>query len=146
MTPDVNVLVAASRSDHSHHVPALAWLQTALASCVHGRGFTVLPMVAVSYLRIVTNSRVFVNPTPLADAQIFLNAVLVTPGVQMPGTGAEWPIFEHLCAEYGLQGNDVQDAWIAAAVRANHELLVTFDRGFKRWLSARELTVLASGA
>ena len=144
MTPDVNVLLAASRSDHPHHTPALVWLETALASCVQGRSFAVLPMVAVSYLRLVTNSRVFVNPTPLAEAQTFLNFVL-SHGMAMPGTGPEWPIFEHLCAEYDLRGNDIQDAWIAAAVRANHEHLVTFDRGFKRWLSARELTVLIAG-
>ncbi len=31
MTPDVNVLVAASRQDHPHHGPALRWLETARA-------------------------------------------------------------------------------------------------------------------
>ena len=33
MTPDVNVLVAASRSDHPHHWVAHSWLQDALAAC-----------------------------------------------------------------------------------------------------------------
>jgi uncharacterized protein len=32
MTPDVNVLVAASRSDHPHHGPALTWLDAARPS------------------------------------------------------------------------------------------------------------------
>ena len=32
MTPDVNILVAASRQDHPHHAPALAWLEQAIAS------------------------------------------------------------------------------------------------------------------
>jgi len=26
MTPDVNILVAASRIDHPHHIAALSWL------------------------------------------------------------------------------------------------------------------------
>lgn len=145
MTPDVNVLVAASRADHPHHTPALAWLEEALDSCAQGRSVAVLPMVAVSYLRLVTNARVFVRPTPLLEAQAFLRAVLQVPGANMPAAGPEWPVFEHLCAEHGLQGNDIQDAWIAAAVRANREHLVTFDRGFRRWLSARELTLLEPG-
>jgi TIR domain len=37
MTPDVNVLVAASRSDHPHHGPALTWLDAALDDCEKGR-------------------------------------------------------------------------------------------------------------
>jgi hypothetical protein len=31
MTPDVNVLVAASRADHPHHQTALTWLTQAMA-------------------------------------------------------------------------------------------------------------------
>jgi predicted nucleic acid-binding protein len=46
------------------------------------------------------------------------------------------------CTEHDLTGNGVPDAWIAAAVHANHEHLVTFDRGFARLLARRELTIL----
>jgi predicted nucleic acid-binding protein len=31
MAPDINVLLGASRSDHPHHVPALKWLNRAVA-------------------------------------------------------------------------------------------------------------------
>lgn len=31
MTPDVNVLIAASRSDHPHHKAAYAWLEETYA-------------------------------------------------------------------------------------------------------------------
>ena len=33
MTPDVNVLVAASRTDHPHHAAARQWLEEALPAC-----------------------------------------------------------------------------------------------------------------
>jgi hypothetical protein len=53
MTPDVNVLVAASRSDHPHHAVARAWLETALAAAgtSSGPAFTLMPMVVVSFDR-----------------------------------------------------------------------------------------------
>lgn len=142
MTPDVNVLVAASRSDHPHHDAALAWLEAALDEAARGQTVAVLPMVGVSFLRLVTNPRVFVHPTPIGDAWVFLRAVLGCPGVEMPSLGPEWPFLERLCEQYGLVGNDITDAWIAAAVTANHDHLVSFDRGFRRWLTAAQFTLL----
>jgi predicted nucleic acid-binding protein len=45
MTPDVNVLVAASRSDHPHHAVARAWLEQAVGAAGNGAAFTLMPMV-----------------------------------------------------------------------------------------------------
>ena len=59
--------------------------------------------------------------------------------------GPEWTLCVRLCAEHDLAGNDIPAAWIAAAVRTSHEHLVTFDRGFQRFLTARELTILEPG-
>lgn len=76
MTPDVNVLVAASRSDHPHHSVAIRWLEDSLDACALGQGLALLPMVAAGFLHLVTHPRVFVEPTPLAAAQQFLAALL----------------------------------------------------------------------
>lgn len=83
MTPDVNVLVAASRSDHPHHGIARTWLEEALAAAGQGSPFTLTPMVLASVLRLVTSSKIFVQPTPTADAIAFLDATLAMPGVQL---------------------------------------------------------------
>jgi predicted nucleic acid-binding protein len=40
MTPDVNVLVAASRADHPHHGVARAWLEAAVGSSETGAALT----------------------------------------------------------------------------------------------------------
>ena len=72
MTPDVNVLVAASRSDHPHHKVALRWLEGAVAEAAAGRGLLLLPLVVASFLRLVTHPKVFVAPTPIADAVGFV--------------------------------------------------------------------------
>ncbi|GAB5537482.1 MAG: type II toxin-antitoxin system VapC family toxin [Rubricoccaceae bacterium] len=142
MTPDVNVLVAASRTDHPHHAVALGWLNRALADCATGARFSVLPMVAAGTVRLVTHPRVFASPTPTPDALAFVQAVLDAPGVEIPGLGDEWAAFVDLCQTHALTGNTVPDAWIAAAVRDHHEHLVTFDRGFRRLLPQNRLTVL----
>lgn len=142
MTPDVNVLVAASRQDHPHHAPALAWLEQAIANGETGTPLALLPMVAAGFLRLATHPRVFVMPTPLQDAQAFLDAVLAAPGVSLAPLGGEWAHFSALCARHGLTGNAIPDAWIAAAAQYHHLHLVTFDKGFRKLLKPSAVTVL----
>jgi toxin-antitoxin system PIN domain toxin len=142
MTPDVNVLVAASRSDHPHHQPALVWLEEALDDSQRGRTLTLLPMVSAGFLRLVSHPKVFVQPTPIETALAFLRAVFDSPGVELAQLGTEWPLFDRLCEQYRLTGNDIPDAWIAAAVQINHFRLVSFDKGFRRFLKNSEFTLL----
>ncbi|MGH8645920.1 MAG: TA system VapC family ribonuclease toxin [Gammaproteobacteria bacterium] len=142
MTPDVNVLVAGSRADHPYHGAALAWLDAALEHCEKGRPLAIYPMVAAGFLRLVTHPKVFVQPTPHDAALAFLRAVLNSPGVEMPRLGSEWPVFERLYEHHRLTGNDIPDAWIAAAVLAHHDHLVSFDKGFRRFLKTNEFTLL----
>jgi uncharacterized protein len=145
VTPDVNVLVAASRSDHPHHKDAIVWLKRAIAACRGGASVEILPMIASGFLRLVTHPKVFAHPTPTDDALAFLDALLATPGVEMPGLGGEWTTLRQMCGEAKLTGNDIPDAWIAAAVRTLGSHLVTFDRGFSKRLGKRELTILPDG-
>ena len=144
MTPDVNVLIAASRTDHPHHNVAYTWLKGSIAACEVGATFKLMPMVTASFLRLVTNPRIFVQPTPIEDAVEFLDALLAMPGVDMPATGGEWPILRQLCMMQRLTANDVPDAWLAAAVIAHSEHLVTFDADFKKLLTPNQLTLLSS--
>lgn len=142
MTPDLNVLLAASRSDHSQHKPALVWLQQAVDRCDTGGSIELLPMVTAGFLRLSTNTRLFANPTPIAAAVAFVDSLLAIPGVVMSELGREWPTLRQLSCDLKLAANDITDAWIAAAVRTIGGHLVTFDRGFTRLLSRVELTVL----
>ena len=142
MTPDVNVLIAASRSDHPLHKTAYACLDDAIAACVNGASLRLMPMVAASFLRLVTNSKIFVYPTPVKEAVGFLDALVTKPGVEMPALGAEWPLFRQLCVEKKLTANDIPDAWLAAAVLQLGEHLVTFDADFRKLLRRTQLTVL----
>lgn len=144
MTPDVNVLVAASRSDHPHHKIAYAWLEQAASSCADGATLRLMPMVVASFLRLVTNAKIFIHPTPIENAVEFLDALFAVPGVEAPYLGAEWPIMRQLCLEKKLAANDIPDAWLAAAVIQLGEHLVTFDTDFKKLLKRSQVTVLVS--
>jgi toxin-antitoxin system PIN domain toxin len=142
-TPDVNVLIAASRSDHPHHKIAFSVLNDAVAACGKGGSLKLIPMVVASFLRLVTNPRIFVQPTPVETAISFIDALLAIPGIEMPALGTEWPIFRQLCIEKSLAANDIPDAWLAAAVIQLGEHLVTFDADFKKLLKRTQVTVLS---
>ncbi len=142
MTPDVNVLVAASRSDHPHHDGARQWLENALAAAAQGSPFTLMPMVLASMLRLVTSAKIFVQPTPAADAVAFLDAILAMPGVRLASLKDEWPALRRLCLDKQLAGNDLPDAWLAAAVLQHSEHLVSFDRDLRKLLGRSQFTQL----
>ena len=48
-----------------------------------------------------------------------------------------------LCRQHQLTGNAISDGWIAAAVLARQENLVTLDRDFVAMLPPRQLTLLS---
>lgn len=145
MAPDINVLLAASRTDHPHHRAALGWLRQAIAACDAGGSIEILPMVSAGFLRLATHPKIFVNPTPVEAAVRFIDSLLAVAGAEMPAIGPQWPLLKRTAIEQGLAANDIPDAWIAAAIKTIGGHLVTFDRGFVRLLGRSELTVLDSG-
>lgn len=142
MTPDVNVLVAASRSDHPHHAVARSWLERALSAGASGAAFTLMPMVLASFLRLVTSPKIFQRPTPIDEAVRFVDALLASSGVQLAPLGPEWPKLRQLCIDKQLSGNDLPDAWLAAATLQFGEHLVSFDRGFRKLVGRSQFTLL----
>ena len=91
MAPDLNVLLAASRSDHPHHLLSLDWLNRTLAACEAGESLEILPLVAAGFLRLATHPEEFKVPMPIGDAVAFIDALLARPGTHMPEVGREWP-------------------------------------------------------
>ncbi|MFM7705065.1 MAG: TA system VapC family ribonuclease toxin [Rubrivivax sp.] len=143
MTPDVNVLVAASRSDHPHHAVARHWLEKAIGAAGAGASFTLMPMVLASFLRLVTSAKIFQQATPVEDAVAFVDALVAAPGVHLEALGPEWSTLRQLCLARQLSGNDLPDAWLAAAVVHRGEHLVSFDRDFRKLLGRAQFTLLA---
>ena len=99
MTPDVNVLVAAFRGDHSHHDVARGWFTQARELCAQGRqSLILLPMVVAGFLRLVTNSRVFKDPDTVEDAIAFLDTIAETPGVELAFAAANGRCYAIRCS------------------------------------------------
>ncbi|MFN0302745.1 MAG: hypothetical protein ACKVQU_20615 [Burkholderiales bacterium] len=83
MTPDVNVLVAGFRADHSHHETARTGLTKARRDCSQGsESLTLLSMVVTGFVRLVTNRRVFIDPDSVEDAIAFIDTVLESPATR----------------------------------------------------------------
>ena len=142
MTPDVNVLVAASRSDHPHHDIARAWLENAAAAAATGSALILMPMVLASFLRLVTSAKIFQDPTPIEAAVGFIDALLAVPGVHLAALGPEWPRLRQLCLDKQLARISLPDAWLAAATMHLGEHLVSFDRDFRKLLGRSQFTLL----
>lgn len=113
-------------------------------ACADGASLKLMPMVVASFLRLVTNAKIFVKPTPVEEAVGFIDALLTMPGVEMPSLGVEWPLLRQLCLTKKLTANDIPDAWLAASVVQLGEHLVTFDADFKKLLIRTQVTVLAA--
>jgi toxin-antitoxin system PIN domain toxin len=146
MTPDVNVLVAAARSDHPHHDVARAWLEDTLAGAASESVCMLMPMVLAGFLRLVTSPKIFKRPTPIEEAIDFVDTLLTIPGVQLAELGPEWKRLRKLCLDKKLSGNEVPDAWLAAAVAQRGEHLVSFDRDFRKLLPRGQFTQLVGAA
>ena len=128
---DVNVLVAANRADLPQHQAVKGWLEQSL----DGASTVGLPSASlVGYLRLVTNHRVFVQPTSPDDALAFCDAVLAAPAARRvsPGPG-HWARFRGLVSELALRANDLPDAHLAALALEHDATLATSDRGFARF-------------
>jgi toxin-antitoxin system PIN domain toxin len=95
-------------------------------------------LVLASFIRVVTNARVFDRPMPLeralASAEALRsrpNCVLVTPGPR------HWEIFSRLCREAGARGNIVADAYLAALAIESGSEWITTDRDYARFAGLR---------
>lgn len=146
MTPDVNVLVAAARNEHVHHVPAVAWLERAVRRATPLGPLVLLPVVLTGYLRVMQLRSAFPVRVSPVESLHFVDALVRRPNVVVATLGPEWPRFANLYLRHTPEGGAVTDAWIAAAVLHLGEHLATFDRRFHRLLPDPQLTVLDSAA
>jgi uncharacterized protein len=132
---DVNVLVDGFRSSAPAHPQVRGWLEAAVEG---PEQIALLPQVASAFVRIVTNRRIFTEPTPPEEAIAFVDALLTAPRALLvsPGRG-RWAIFVGLVRGQHLTGDDVPDAFIASAAIDLGATLVTSDRGFRRFPGLR---------
>lgn len=128
---DVNVFVYAFRQDSADHAVATTWLEELVN---RDEPFGISELVLSSFLRIVTNPRVFVAPSTLDLALAFTDQIRNRPNsVTITPQAAHWDISTRLCREIGAAGSLVPDAYFAAlAIESNCEWIST-DRDYHRF-------------
>ncbi len=112
---DVNVLVYACRTDSTHHREAMSYLDE-----LGSRSETIAwhPQMFASLIRIVTNGRVFAQPSKVTDCKLFLDDIISFPGalsIRESSTFVE--TFLELIQTYNVTGPEVSDYyWAALAI------------------------------
>lgn len=128
LMPDVNVLVYAHRADETVHQSYRHWL----TAVVNGpQPFALSVLVAVGFVRIVTNARIYPVPTPLATALAVIDQLVDHPRCRLvtPSQG-HWRQVGELCRLTKASGKRVADAQHAAVARAEGCTWVTRDGDF----------------
>jgi uncharacterized protein len=131
LMPDVNVLVYAHRQDEARHEAYRAWLERMVDGA---EPFTLSVLVAVGFIRVVTNERIFPDPTPLPVAFAVIERLRAHPRcrVATPGAGHLDDV-ERLCRATGATGKHVADAQHAALAIAEGATWVSRDDDFARF-------------
>jgi uncharacterized protein len=131
LIPDVNILVYAHREDEAVHAPYADWLKR-LVDGPEPFGLSVL--VAVGFLRIVTNARIFLDPTPLPVALAAVEQLIGHPRCRMIAPDAShFEEVARLCRATTATGKQVADAQHAAVTIAEGGTWVTRDADFARF-------------
>ena len=128
---DVNVLLYAMRSDLSQHQTMRDWLESVRSD---RQSVALFPPVLVGLIRIATNPRIFVHPSPPGAVISFVRALQTTPGFEiLPTTERVVEMTLDLCEQADAKGNLVQDAFLAAHAIEHGCIWVTTDRDFSRF-------------
>jgi len=131
LMPDVNILVYAHRDDEKRHLPYAKWLKALIDG---PEPFALSILVAARFLRMVTNRRIYPDPTPPAIALAAIEQIsghprcrIVTP----PATHLSDIL--QLCRSVSAQGKLIADAQHAALAIAEGCTWVTADGDFARF-------------
>ena len=127
---DVNLWVYAFRADSPLHAAARAELEDVSRS----QRYLFCPHVAASFLRLVTNRRVFLEPSRPEEAWAFVDELESRElSVRTDIDPMTFGVFKHLCLVSRAHGNEVPDALLASIAIRNDATLVTADRSFARY-------------
>jgi len=129
--PDVNVLIYAFRTDSSYHAGCKQWLETVVNGDTQ---FGVSPLALSAVTRIVTNPRVFREPSGIEEVFAFCDSLMSRSNCEVVTPGRRhWSIFKRLCVESDARGPLVADAWFAALAIERGCVWITFDRDYARF-------------
>jgi len=135
MLLDANILIYAHNSLAAQHQRTKQWLQAALDSA-EPIGMSWVALLA--FLRIMTDTRTFLDPLSLEDACGIAGAWLGHPAVSvLHPTERHWPIQKRLTEDSHARGPLVMDAHLASLSIEHGATLCSTDRDFTRFKGLR---------
>jgi len=133
LMPDVNVLIYAHRTDDPVHPSYARWLKAVIDGA---QPFALSVLVAVGFVRIVTNPKAFREPTPLAAALAAIDHIASHPKCRLVAPGpSHWSDVARLCRAANATAKLVADAQHAALAMTEGCTWVTRDGDFARFAS-----------
>lgn len=134
--PDVNVLVYALRPDDERQLRYRAWVDELRRGSDE---LALLDLALLGVVRIVTNPRIYREPTPTGTALGFVRQLRRAERARWISSGPQtWGALEDLVSEDpDLRGAHVPDAYLAATAIAHGARLATAHRGFARFPGLR---------
>jgi uncharacterized protein len=132
---DVNVLVYAHRADLDQHTDYRLLLER-LANGEEPLGLA--DAVLSGFVRVITNRRIFVEPTSPDQAWQTVDDLLAAPAAMRLSPGPRhWDMFRQLVVDIDARGNDIPDAYLAAYAVDSNATWLSADRGFARFKRLR---------
>lgn len=127
--------MSAHRSNAEDHVAYREWLEGTIAS---DSAYGMSDLVLSGFVRVVTNPRVFADPTPTVRALEVARALRDQPNcVRLAPRSRHWEIFTGLCADTRARSNLVADAYLAALAIESGSEWITTDRDYARFPGLR---------
>ena len=137
---DANLLIYVINEDATHHRAAKDWWEAALS----GNNVIGIPwVVALAFLRIMTNPRIFPVPLSADQAIAYMNEWLDHPVTTLVSPrDKHWYILRNLLSDSGMAGNLTTDAHIAALALEQGYEVYSADNDFKRFSGVRHINPL----
>jgi toxin-antitoxin system PIN domain toxin len=141
LLPDVNVLIYAHRLESPEHPRYADWLR---GMAEGPEPFALSELGASGFVRIVTNPKIWDEPTAVEDALEFIERLRRRSNARLLAHGpGSWAIFSRLCLAARARGKLVADAYHAALAIEHGCEFVTTDGDFARFAGLRHRHPLA---
>jgi hypothetical protein len=139
---DTNILVYAHRADNGWHARAKEFVEAALTG---DEKYGIPYHALVEFYGIVTNARIFKNPTTPDVAVKQCRNLIAAPAAEiLTESHASFEILAPLIAKSRVSGSAVHDARIAAVcLEHGVRLIYTLDRDFSRFAGLKVQNPLA---
>lgn len=129
---DTNILVYAHRGESRQHEASKSLLRELSGG---PRPWAIPQHCLVEFAGVVTNPRIWKQPTSQEDCALQVDAWRSSPSLTVLEEGTDfWPAFADVLTLSGVRGGAVHDARIAACCRQHGVAeLLTCDRDFSRF-------------